>query len=150
MIDLKNNAGRHISFTYRHMIAYMAKRMQPLHIGAGQYAYLFALYSEDGQTQQALSDRMLVDKSATARAIYKLAALGYVEKEPDCTDKRSCRVFLTQKGIAVKPQLEAIVEEVQNILLQDLTDEEKAILKALLPKISRSMTRALRTGGDGS
>ncbi|RJQ24782.1 MAG: MarR family transcriptional regulator [Peptococcaceae bacterium] len=142
MIDLKDNAGRHVSFTYRHMIAYMARRMEPLHIGPGQYVYLFALYGEDGQTQQNLSDRTLVDKSATARAINKLEALGYVERKPDHTDKRSCRVFLTQKGIAVKPQLEVIVGEVQDILLKDLSDEEKTTLRALLQKVSRNMIRA--------
>lgn len=145
MIDLRDNAGKHVSATYRHMVAYMAKKMEPLHIGPGQYAYLFALYKEDGQTQQKLSDRMLVDKSATARAINKLEELGYVERKPDSIDKRSYRIFLTHKGIEIKPQLEAIVEEVQEILLGNLSDEEKNILKVLLQKMSRNIIQATRT-----
>lgn len=145
MIDFKDNAGRYVSVTYRHMISYMSRKMEPLHIGPGQYTYLFALYVEDGQTQQSLSDRMLVDKSATARAIDKLEELGYVVRKPDNIDKRSYRVFLTQKGIEIKPQLESIVGEVQEILLGNLADEEKNILKVLLRKVSRNMIQATRT-----
>lgn len=145
MIDLRDNTGRYVSVTYRHMISYMGKKMEPLHIGPGQYTYLFALYLEDGQTQQSLSNRMLVDKSATARAVDKLEELGYVERKPDNIDKRSYRVFLTQKAVEIKPQLEAVVEEVQEILLGNLSDEEKNILKTLLQKLSRNMIQATRS-----
>lgn len=144
MIDLRDNAGKYVAATYRHMVAYMARKMEPLHIGPGQYSYLFSLYVEDGQTQQSLSDRKLVDKSATARAINKLEELGYVERKPDNTDKRSHRVYLTPKGLEIKPQLEAVVEEVQEILLGNLSDEEKNVLKNLLQKMSRSMIQATR------
>lgn len=145
MIDFKDNACRYVSVTYRHMISYMGKKMEPLHIGPGQYTYLFALYVEDGQTQQNLSDRMLVDKSATARAIGKLEELGYVKRKPDNIDKRSFRVFLTQKGLKIKPQLESIVEEVQEILLGNLSVEERNVLKGLLQKVARNMIDATHT-----
>ncbi|MCL6558297.1 MAG: MarR family transcriptional regulator [Firmicutes bacterium] len=144
MIDLRDNTGKYVSVTHRHMLAYMARKMEPLQIGPGQYTYLFALYIEDGQSQQSLSDRMLVDKSATARAINKLEKLGYVQRKPDETDKRFHRIFLTPRGMEIRPQLEAIVEEVQEILLDNLSGEEKGILKMLLQKISRNMIEATR------
>jgi len=144
VIDLKDNIGKYVSVTWRHMMAHMARKMEPLQIGAGQYAYLFALYVEDGQTQQNLSDRMLVDKAATLRAINKLEAVGYVERKPDLQDKRSFRIFLTPKGKAIRPQLEAIVEEVQEILLENMSPEEKVILKRLMQQMARNIIQAVR------
>lgn len=141
---MKDNVGRYVSVTWRNMISYMARKMEPLHIGAGQYAYLFALYNEDGQSQQALSDRMLLDKAATVRAINKLERAGYVERRPDDRDKRAFRIFLTKQGKDVRPKLEAIVGEVQDILLEDMSPEEKVIIKRLMRQMAGSIIRANR------
>ncbi|TLM98559.1 MarR family transcriptional regulator [bacterium] len=144
MIDLKDNAGKYVSVIWRNMISYMARKMEPLGIGAGQYPYLFSLYVEDGQSQQCLSDRMLVDKAATVRSVNKLEAAGYVERRPDQQDKRSFRVFLTENGRTVRPQLEAIVEEVQEILLDNMSREEKDVLKRLLPRMAGNIMQVNR------
>jgi DNA-binding MarR family transcriptional regulator len=148
MIDLKDNVGKYVSVTWRNMISYMARKMEPLQIGAGQYPYLFTLYVEDGQSQQSLSDRMLVDKAATVRAINKLEAAGYVERRPDPQDKRSFRVFLTEKGKAVRPQLEVIVGEVQEILLDKMSREEKDVLKRLIRQMARNIMGANHHGSQ--
>lgn len=127
------------------MMAFMAKKMEVLGIGPGQYAFLFALYNEDGQTQQGLSDLLPVDKSATARAIGKLEQLGYVIKKPDSGDRRSYRVFLAPRGREIRPALEDIVKDVQETLLEGLCDKEKILLKSLLRKMSHNMIQAVRS-----
>lgn len=142
VVDFRDNIGKYVSVTWRNMISFMAKKMEPLQIGAGQYAYLFALYSEDGQSQQSLSDRMSVDKAATVRSLNKLEAAGYVKRKPDNLDKRSFRIFLTEKGKAVRPQLEAVVEEVQEVLLGNMSPEEKVVAKRLLRQMAGNIIRA--------
>lgn len=144
MIDLRDNVGKYISLSCRHMQAYMAKRMEPLNIGVGQYVYLFRLYFEDGQSQQRLSDELLVDKAATVRAINKLEEAGYVVRKPDPADKRSFRIFLTDKGRNIRPKLEEIVEEVLEILLKDMSVEERQLLKKLMRQVMGNMVEAVR------
>lgn len=144
MIDLQDNVGKYISLSWRHMQAYMAKRMEPLNIGVGQYVYLFRLYSEDGQSQQSLSDELLVDKAATVRAINKLEEAGYVVRKPDPADKRSFQIFLTDKGRNIRPKLEEIVEDVLEILLKDLSMEECKLLKRLMKQTAGNMVEAVR------
>ena len=136
--------GKYVSVTYRHIIVYMSRKMEPLQIGAGQYAYLFALYVEDGQSQQSLTDRMLVDKAATVRAINKLEEVGCVERRPDPHDKRSFQIYLTEKGKAIRPQLESIVDEVQEILLENMSTEEKIILKRLMQQMAGNIIKVVR------
>lgn len=146
MVDLKDNVGKYVSVTWRNMISYMTRKMEPLHIGAGQYSYLFALYGGDGQSQQALSDRMLVDKAATVRAINRLEAAGYVERRPDEQDKRSFRIFLTPKGKAIRPELEAIVGDVLEVLHTGMSPEEKVTINRLMQQMARNMIRVNRSG----
>ncbi|MHB8170064.1 MAG: MarR family winged helix-turn-helix transcriptional regulator [Thermincolia bacterium] len=128
MIDFRNNMGKYVSVTYRHIIVYMSRKMEPLQIGAGQYAYLFALYVEDGQSQQSLTDRMLVDKAATVRAINKL--------EKWATWKEGL--------IPIRPQLESIVDEIQEILLENMSTEEKIILKRLMQQMAGNIIKVVR------
>lgn len=141
MADLRDNVGRYLSIATRHMVAYMARRMEPLGIGAGQYAYLFKLYSQDGMTQQNLADCLLVDKSAAVGAINRLEALGYVERQTDPEDRRHYRIHLTEKGREIRPKLEAIVADVQDLLLEGLDPGEREVLLASLRKVVTNITR---------
>lgn len=144
MVRLSDNLGRYLAITWRHMVAFMARKMEPLGIGAGQYAYLFALYLEDGQSQQSLSNRLLVDKSATVVAINKLEDLGYVERRKDEQDRRSYRLFVTEKGWRIQPQLKTIIGEILDILHNGMTEEEKITLDRLMQKAARNMSQAVR------
>ena len=144
MINFHDNMGRNISITWRHNLAFMAKQMEPLGIGPGQYAFLFSLYITDGQSQQSLSDRLLLDKAATVRAINKLEAMDYVNRIPDPKDKRSVQIFLTEKGKSIRPQLEAIVEELQAILLSGMSNEEQELLNRLMKKMTSNIIEKVR------
>ncbi|HWI60333.1 MAG TPA: MarR family transcriptional regulator [Symbiobacteriaceae bacterium] len=143
MVDLRNNVGKYLSAATRHMVAYMARRMEPLGIGAGQYSYLFCLYREDGQSQQQLADYLLVDKSAAVGAINRLEALGYVERQSDPTDRRHYRIHLTERGRAIKPQLEEIVGEVQDLLMDGLSQSERETMLGLLERMVSNITRRI-------
>lgn len=141
MADLHNNVGKYLSAATRHMVAYMARRMEPLGIGAGQYAYLFNLYREDGQTQQQLADCLLVDKSAAVGAINRLERLGYVERQSDPADRRHYRIHLTDRGRAIRSELESIVGEVQDLLLDGLSEPEREKLVLTLKRAVENITR---------
>lgn len=144
MIDLHDNVGKYITLSLRHMHAYLAMHMEPLNIGVGQYVYLLRLYTEDGQSQQSLCNYLLVDKAATVRSINKLEAAGYVVRKPDPDDKRSFRIFLTEKGRNIRPKLETILEEMLEVLLKGLTDEEGQLLKKHLKQVAENIVMEVR------
>ncbi|HYG58254.1 MAG TPA: MarR family transcriptional regulator [Symbiobacteriaceae bacterium] len=142
MVDFQDNLGRYLSVAARHLAACMARRMEELGIGAGQYPYLFSLYSADGLTQQQLSDRLRVDKSATVGAINRLEALGYVERRSDPKDRRSHCIYLTDRGREIRPRLEAIAAEVLGIATGGLSAEEQAVLLGALKRVAANLTQA--------
>ncbi|MFZ3171593.1 MAG: MarR family transcriptional regulator [Carboxydocellales bacterium] len=144
MINLQENVDKYLTQSWRHMQAYLAMRMEPLHIGVGQYVYLIRLYNEDGQSQQCLSNGLLVDKAATVRAINKLEQTGYVYRAPDPADKRSFKIYLTKKGRNIRPELENILEEMLAVLLKDLSSVEGELIKKLLKHMAKNIVTSVR------
>lgn len=81
------------------------EKIEPYGIGSGQFPFLMRLYREDGINQESLSDYLKIDKGTTARAIQKLVDEGYVFRQRDEKDRRSYRVFLTEKGKKLEPDM---------------------------------------------
>jgi len=144
MNEFGDNIARYLSVAWRCLIMYAARNMEHLGIGSGQYPYLLALYEEDGQSQQSLSDRLLVDKSATVGAINKLEVMGYVDRRNDATDKRYYRIFLTDLGWSIKPELEQIVGGALESLLADLSEEERSTALQLMRRMAANILQATR------
>ncbi len=145
---MAERVGRYVSVASRYMASYISRRLEPLQMGPGQYMYLFALYREDGQSQQHLSDRLHVDKSATVGAINKLEAAGYVERRAVESDKRCYRIFLTPAGKALKPRLEEIMTDVQAQLTRGMSDEEQETLVQLMRRVTDNIIHAVRADGE--
>lgn len=74
--------GQYISAIYRHMQILISSELAPYRIGSGQYIFLMAIAFQQPITQKALSEKLLIDKTTTAKAIAKLEAEGYVRRRP--------------------------------------------------------------------
>jgi DNA-binding MarR family transcriptional regulator len=140
MIDLANNEARHLAIVHRHMIKLLDRQLVPLDLGHGRYLYLFRLYNADGEKQQELADIIGADKAAATRALARLEKAGLVRRQPDKEDRRATRVYLTRKAQALRPRLEAALEESVQSFTSVLNDKERGQLKKLLAKIAAPLT----------
>ena len=136
MIDLANNEARHLAIVHRHMIKLLDRELVPLDLGHGRYLYLFRLYNADGSKQQELADVIGADKAAATRALARLEKAGLVRREPDKEDRRATRVYLTRKADALRPRLEAALEQSAQSFTSVLNNKEREQLKKLLAKIA--------------
>ena len=89
----------------------------PYNISYGQFPFLMALYREDGVNQETIAKRLLFNKATIARAIDKLERGGYVYRIQDEYDGRANRIFLTPKGMEIRPVLDQLAHEWNSILL---------------------------------
>ena len=60
-----------------------------------------------------LGRRMSVTKQSAAKTIAALRARGYVAREPDVTDRRRMRLQITDRGLAMLREGEAIFDELR-------------------------------------
>jgi len=131
--------ARLISILYRYGQGYIGKKLEPLHIGSGQYIFLLALYRHDGISQEELSDHLKIDKATTAKALKRLEEEGYVARSVDAFDKRAYRVFVTPKGMGIKPEVQSALRNWREILSDGLSEEEKDTALKLLKKMVQNV-----------
>ncbi|TVX99109.1 MarR family winged helix-turn-helix transcriptional regulator [Cohnella terricola] len=137
--------GQYISAINRHMQILISAELAPYRIGSGQYIFLMAIAFQQPITQKALSEKLLIDKTTTAKAIAKLEAEGYVRREADPADNRYHLLYLTDLGREVVPHVQEALARVKNKTRKDITDEEYGLLISLLKIVLRNLTEQEKT-----
>jgi DNA-binding MarR family transcriptional regulator len=138
--DTTESHGQYISAIYRHMQILISSELQPYRIGSGQYIFLISIAFHQPITQKALSERLLIDKTTTAKAIAKLEAEGYVRREADPTDNRYQLLFLTESGREVVPKVQEALSRVKRKTRKGITDEQYDLLNDLLKTVLSNLS----------
>lgn len=123
-IEEVNVAAALISFSYRSIQKYFAKELSPYKIGWGHFATLMSLYDEEGRSQDSLAQSRGFDKTMIAKSVTKLEEEGFVFRTVDPEDKRVKRLYLTEKGRALEPEMKRIGFTVNKLLLAGLDTRE--------------------------
>lgn len=112
------------------------KELAPLGMGHAEMRILVMMYLHHaaGCSQEELIARSEVDRSNVGRTLKKLEQLGYLERVKDSKDRRSYRVFLTEKGESIKEQLLDMRKTLHNTFAMAMTDQEFKTLHHLLQK----------------
>ncbi len=113
-----------ISYTYRSVQKHFAKELVQYHIGWGHFAILMSLYDQDGRSQDSLAQSRGFDKTMIAKSILRLEKEGIVYRKIDQEDKRIKRLYLTEKGRKLRPEMERIGFELNALLLKGFNSDE--------------------------
>ena len=125
----------------RYLRRYRREYMAPLGL-KGIHARLFmAICRTPGCSQDQLAKRMWFDKSTIARQMEVLENKGYITRRPSEKDKRMLCVYPTEQMTAVQKELQMAMEQWEATLLQDLSEEEKAQLNALLTRVRERVNK---------
>lgn len=120
---------------YRSTQCYIDKRLEKFKLSTGMYPYLLILNENEGISQNEISRELSVDKAMSARTIKKLIELGYIEKRENKEDIRAYRLFLTDKGREVIPEIIKVIHSWIDILVEGCSEEEMEIGISFLDKV---------------
>ena len=90
------------------------------------------LMHHDGITQQALVNSTNMKAPTISVALRNLEEEGMVRREPDQNDMRSVRVYLTDEGRATDEAFREKLREMDNMLMQGISEQEEETLIRLL------------------
>jgi DNA-binding MarR family transcriptional regulator len=138
LIKNKHSITRWISILYRYGQNHISRQLGSYGIGSGQYIFLLALYKKDGISQEEISDHLKIEKATTAKAMKRLEKEGYIKRNTDSGDKRAYKVFLTQKALDLKPVIHNLLKNWAEVLMADLTENEKETIYQLLEKMAKN------------
>ncbi|GGA47948.1 MarR family transcriptional regulator [Paenibacillus physcomitrellae] len=132
--------GKLISLISRVNQRKLASQLKAFGIGSGgAHSYLKAILQRPGQSQEQLTSDLKFDKATTTRTVRQLEEAGYIERRTDEKDRRSIRLYPTQKGKEFAPTLQAILDESNSRLTRDLTAAEQRQFVQLLQKVYGSL-----------
>ncbi|WP_239740999.1 MarR family transcriptional regulator [Mammaliicoccus sp. M-M45] len=105
-----------------------------------EFAVMELLYHKGDQPIQKVKQRILIASSSTTYVIDQLVKKAYVTRRQDTEDKRITYAVLTEKGHALMEQIFPQHAETIEKAFYILDDEELAIFRRALKKISAFST----------
>ncbi|MBQ2881810.1 MAG: winged helix DNA-binding protein [Clostridia bacterium] len=98
--------------------------------------FLMTIAKNEGSTQAEIADKMHFTAATVSVTLQKMLDSGYIFKTADDSDIRQVRIFLTDKGREKSQEMRLIFKELEEKLVENLTDEERSELRRLLLKIT--------------
>ncbi|MCB6201793.1 MarR family winged helix-turn-helix transcriptional regulator [Extibacter muris] len=123
-----------------HMSKYQAfKRLDDFDLKPSQAGILFVLSCNGKLSQRELAERIGITPPSMTVALRKMETRGYIEKEPDEKDQRIIRILLTEKGESCVEDIRTVMDEMEAVLYQNMTQEEKMLLRRLLLQMQENL-----------
>jgi DNA-binding MarR family transcriptional regulator len=117
--------GKLISILYRKSRIYFERELEPLGIGSGEVKIFTYLAQEPGATQHEITEYFKLDKGTVSYFIQKMDKSGYIRKVSDPEDRRSSKLYLTQKAQKKEKEIKRIFQGWTQMLLNGFAEEEK-------------------------
>ncbi|RGU93603.1 MarR family transcriptional regulator [Clostridium sp. AF15-17LB] len=123
-----------------HMSKFQAyKRLDDFDLKPSQAGILFVLSCNGKLSQRELAERIGITPPSMTVALRKMETRGYIEKEPDEKDQRIIRILLTEKGESCVEDIRTVMDEMEEVLYQNMTQEEKMLLRRLLLQMQENL-----------
>ncbi len=125
------------AFIVMHQLMHLSRyhavlRMEDMELNPSQAGILFILNSHGRLSQRQLAQKIGITPPSMTVTLRKLEELGFIHKEPDEKDQRIIRIRLSEAGIECIEKLKSIMDEMEEILYQGFSVEEKLLFRRLL------------------
>lgn len=114
--------------------------LAPIGIGPRDFLLMRFVAASDGQSQQALAERLGVPASRMVALVDHLEEAGFVERRADPEDRRVRGLHLTRKGRGALERASKIAIDYETRLCAGINREEREQLIDLLQKLQESQT----------
>ena len=125
IMEHTESIGKLISILHRQSQIYFQKKLDPIGMGRGQVKIFTYLANARGATQQEITAFFRLDKGTTSYLIKKMETGGYIRRVPDLQDRRSSKLYLTEKATQKEKVIRKIFQGWAELLLKGFSSEER-------------------------
>ena len=111
----------------------------PFELHPREFAVLRAVGVQEGQTQQALADRLQIPRSRMVSIVDELGARGFLERHPNPADRRVREIYLTAAGRKALEQTFKEAVDYEQRITAPLDPAEREQLLDLLDRIAAGL-----------
>jgi DNA-binding MarR family transcriptional regulator len=112
----------------------------PVGIDPREFLLMRFVAASEGQSQQALAERLTVPASRMVALVDRLEEAGLIERRPNQEDRRIRELHLTRKGRGTLERAKGIAIDYETRLCAGINREERETLIDLLQKLQVSQT----------
>mgnify|MGYP001555868743 CR=1 FL=1 len=105
-----------------------------------QWAVLASLWEKEDRTQSEIADQLVKDKTNVTRILDLMEKKDLIIRRSDEKDRRSYRIFLTEKGSLLKDKLIPLAKESTQLSIKGINKHEEKELKRLINKIYSNLS----------
>jgi DNA-binding MarR family transcriptional regulator len=132
-----------VAFTLSSIGYAVAKRfrriLEPLELEPREFALLRAVGALEGQSQQAIGERLLIPPSRMVAFVDALEARSLLERRHNPHDRRTRELHLTAAGRDLLGRAFSLVAEFEFDLISELSDPERDQLLELLQRVGTQL-----------
>ncbi|MCI8357214.1 MAG: MarR family transcriptional regulator [Lachnospiraceae bacterium] len=122
---------------------YLDKQLAPFGINSSQHMFLIKICDSPGVLQDSLMDIFYVHPSNIVRTIAALEKQGLITRVPNDQDKRTWKLYPTDRALSVLEEIRAVCAKTEALLLQGISETEKDLLTDLLMRAGKNITAEL-------
>lgn len=134
--------GKWITILSRHRQHYMAQKLEPLGIGAGQFPLVLIIVETPGIRQDLLAEKLYLNKSSVARGVSQLEKNGFLIRKVDAMDKRAYCLYPTRLARDSYADIIRLNQEANRAWIAGLSPGEVEQLDNLLQHMVRNIRTA--------
>lgn len=133
-----NELIKWISIADRFNKMYLNQQFRRLGINSSQHMYILRICENEGITQDKLQAISYINKSNVTRALGQLEKSGFITKGPNKKDKRTIRLYPTEKAKYIYREIIRIEDEWTAVLTKGFSAPEKKLLASLMKKVGET------------
>jgi DNA-binding MarR family transcriptional regulator len=114
--------------------------LAPVGIDPREFLLIRFVAASEGQSQQALAERLAIPPSRMVALVDHLEEAGLIERRPDPEDRRVRGLHLTRKGRGALERAAKIAIDYETQLCAGINREERELLIDLLQKLQEGQT----------
>jgi DNA-binding MarR family transcriptional regulator len=112
----------------------------------GQPRLLGRLWNREGQTHSELAASLHIQPATVSRMIRRMERAGFVVRRTDPADERVSRVYLTDRGRAIRSEIERAWRSLEKRALSGLSGGEKRLFYSLLERVRDNLLSETKGG----
>jgi len=138
---MEDNSGSMLADVARLMRRSFDARARSISVTRPQWQVLSLLRRHEGINQGKLADLLEVEPITVCRMVDRLQDADLVERRTDPADRRSWRLFLTDKAHDLLGQLRPLADELLEQAFEGIDAAERVRLLATLDRMRLNLTR---------
>lgn len=140
--QLRDGFGRLIARTGRQWRRAVDRRLQPFGLTEATWLPLIYLARTPAPVRQKdLAASLVLDGSSVVRLLDALEAAGLIERREESIDRRAKIITVTDRGLSIIDQVEAVSRDVRNATLVGLSPDQIEIATNVLDLVCENLAK---------